>query len=305
MTYTEQFKRDVAHHALCNIARSIDYNATGYPVRFKLSAPLTATARTVNTDSAIVHSHPKAAYFHDACLPQLLPPTAEPCSAEPCLPARDATHDAEYAEARRTLIVPFDPVDYGTTVDAATGVPIATPWRVVEEDERRVTRVFVSEAHGVYIQQYRGWLPPSVVVFFPLAYEYVAEEQIVMRVHTVGFILSPNTELNQVLHSVTNAVKIQREGIPLLFDAKEDALNKLRRTPVSRVIRPPATPIWLQLRNGKFASKFAIAQTVYGFGPAVVPVAPTEATPAEVTPAPKARRLALDSEPAAKKRAHE
>lgn len=204
--YDAHVKRSVSVWIL-NHLDQICSNATGVAVRF---APVPSLHSTIPALSSGFINLPNLntipAQFYDRWCTTQIRNSFIDCT--PSVLSRDASHDAEYEQAHRTLIIPmskqnphenkFDDVKY------------------------RFYTFLVLPEHGVHIQYNRVWLPANVIILTPLAYTYPVDEKVTtMIVQSLGVITSPHTTL---AHSMFPIGERER-GCPVFFGSVETYLT--------------------------------------------------------------------------------
>ena len=233
--YSEQAKRDACQYIADNL-HAIEHNLTGLHVTLMPAPSLATTAPSSSRFCLQIEASREAAFFYDDPCP--VPARHREPSREnrPRVAWRDASVDAEYLTPHRTLIVPH---------------------RIVEAEQARRPRLspfvflLVGESHGLHIQHYRRWLPPSVIVLFPLASEPVVNgDDVTLRIDTLGVIRSPVTDENWAPYGP--------ESLPLFFGSlaeytriyagPQSARTKyITSSPPSQLSSPPSqavSPIW-------------------------------------------------------------
>ena len=172
--YTEHSNHLAASWIVNNPMR-IEYNGCGMPVELRSRAPILSSLPLQPEQVVRINDCGSApAYF----VAQANVYTVG-AGTDRSVPARDASHDAEYEEAHKTLIVPVGP-------DRA--------WCNVRCDNRVLPYRFllISEAHGIYMQHHRRYLPAGTILLFPFASRPVVRNgHVVLRVDTLGIITSP------------------------------------------------------------------------------------------------------------------
>ena len=176
--YTPEEKLGARDFILQNVHK-IQYNLTGYVAILMPSPTLYVTMPPSAKFAVDIEPTKHRAYFFDRYVEQLY---VEGVSREslPIMMCRDASQDAEYIEPHRSLVIPLNIKNSGMTVPSPD----------------RFIFILVSEAHGIYLQRYREWLPPRVIVLFPGASEFVVHHgDAALRIDTLCVILSSRTSM--------------------------------------------------------------------------------------------------------------
>jgi len=164
-------------------------NLSGSDVRWVRAPSLSTAKRITEREFIFFFANDEQAFFHDIWCEKTLPIHGDH-QFEHYTTTRDASHDAEYRSAHRVLFVPDAP-------EPELPLMVTVNGKTVE-----FRCVFVGEAQGVYIQHHRRWVPPNVLVFFPLRYTHTifkpdsdinlgTKSRVVMDVETLGVIYSP------------------------------------------------------------------------------------------------------------------
>ena len=165
LDYAPKVKSAIAKIVLSRLERYVNFQGVGMRVRI-LHAPSLTSTRVADS---VIGSYRESAYFLD---------NVDKKDDGPIL-SRDASCDAD-GWSERTLLLPrcsrnaFD-VD-GTSY------------------EMRV--LFLSEAHGIFLQHNRADIPADVLVFFPLASHVAIENgEPVLVVSSVGYVYSSSANV--------------------------------------------------------------------------------------------------------------
>lgn len=196
-------------------------NLSGSDVRWVRAPSLSSAKRTTQRDFIFFFANEEQAFFHDVWCEKTLPIHGDH-QFEHYTTTRDASHDAEYRSAHRVLFVPDAP-------EPELPLMVTVNNKTVE-----FRCVFVGEAQGVYIQHHRRWVPPNVLVFFPLRYTHTifkpdpdlhdnlgTKSRVVMDVETLGVIYSPYEV------PVSDHVDASHDGATLMFSGDTQDLVDL------------------------------------------------------------------------------
>lgn len=176
--FSQKIKSEAIQKLVQNWKHNSMFNCSGYKVEFVSMPDCRRSCPSESFHSKFLDWKELCSYFvYDE---PLAPSDMRAMPQQPKIPYRDTTQDCEMRYPTRVLFVP---VEYQDSPD---------------EKSPPMVMVFVSEAHGMYIQQHRRWLPANVVIAFPINYRIEGDGPgVIMRVHSIGFITSPHTSLTK------------------------------------------------------------------------------------------------------------
>lgn len=177
--YTMQEKLGARDFIARNVHK-IQYNLTGHLV-ILMPSPTLFTTMPPSTSFAVQLEPTKhRAFFFDRYAEHMQSFDGVSRESYPVIVSRDASYDAEYIEPHRSLVIPLNVKNSG----------------ISQPSPDRFVFMLVSEAHGIYLQRYREWLPPRVIVVFPGASEFVVHDGVAaLRIDTLCVLVSSRTSM--------------------------------------------------------------------------------------------------------------